>query len=241
MKFLTLEEIKQQLRLEPDYTLEDKLLTRYGNSAEATVLRLCNRTLENIVAVYGTAEEPVPSDLVHAALLMVAHSYQQREVAGMQNLYTVPYAFDMLVKPFMRLADDVVSEADVVIGTQAKILFSVELPGGLTMKDVAWTVTVRNGSRLCPVSVTIPKEDCIIVTDNSYVVLVDTDELGVGRYTLTVTLQVPDTDYERTIVLHDSEHRKLRDADGKVLCCGRTEPLRRVAVNIDPDINVIPQ
>ena len=235
MKFLTLEEIKQQLRIEPDFTMEDKLLTRFGNSAEQTVLRLCNRTLENIVAYFGTKDEPVPSDLIHAALLLVSQSYQYREAVSVQSLYSLPYAFDMKIKPFMRLADEVFSESDIPIGTDAKILFSVELPDGLTMKDVAFDVTVKSRTA----SVTVPKEECIIVTDESYVVMVGTNELGVGHYKLVVTLQVPDTDYESVIVLRDSEQRKMRGSDGLVLTVGRTEGLRTVVVNIDPKINVI--
>lgn len=235
MKFLTLEEIKQQLRIEPDFTMEDKLLTRFGNSAEQTVLRLCNRTLENIVAYFGTKDEPVPSDLIHAALLLVSQSYQYREAVSVQSLYSLPYAFDMMIKPFMRLADEVFSESDIPIGTDAKILFSVELPDGLTMKDVAFSVTVKSRTA----SVTVQKEECIIVTDESYVVMVDTNELGVGHYKLVVTLQVPDTDYEKVIVLRDSEQRKMRGSDGLVLTVGRTEGLRTVVVNIDPKINVI--
>ena len=46
MKWLTLTEIKQQLRIEADYTDEDALLTRYGNSAEAVVLNITGRTYD---------------------------------------------------------------------------------------------------------------------------------------------------------------------------------------------------
>ena len=69
--------------------------------------------------------------------------------------------------------------------------------------------------------------------------MVGTNELGVGNYKLVVTLQVPDTDYEKVIVLRDSEQRKMRGSDGLVLTVGRTEGLRTVVVNIDPKINVI--
>ena len=35
--------------------------------------------------------------------MLVAQSYQHREPMSPQNLYTVPYAFDLLLKPYMRL------------------------------------------------------------------------------------------------------------------------------------------
>lgn len=101
MKWLNLDLIKQQLRMEHDFILEDDLLTMYGESAEETVLTLCNRTMEDIVELYGR----VPSQLVHASLLLVSASYQHREPMTAQNLYAVPYAFDTMVKPYMKLAD----------------------------------------------------------------------------------------------------------------------------------------
>ena len=40
------------------------------------------------------------------------------------------------------------------------------------------------------------KEDCIMIEDGvAYVVLVDTDTLGIGTYLLKVTVHIPDTDY----------------------------------------------
>ena len=39
MKWLNLDLIKQQLRMEHDFILEDDLLTLYGDSAEDAVLR----------------------------------------------------------------------------------------------------------------------------------------------------------------------------------------------------------
>lgn len=101
MKWLNLDLIKQQLRMEHDFILEDDLLTLYGDSAEDAVLTICNRTMEDVVEQYGR----VPSQLVHASLLLVSESYQHREPISAQNLYMVPYAFDRMVKPYMRLAD----------------------------------------------------------------------------------------------------------------------------------------
>ena len=105
MKWLTIEEIKQQLRIEPDFTDEDQLLTRYGNSAEAVVLNTTGRTFEELKAMNPTGEDVIPADIWEATVMLVAHSYEHRSPASMQNMYTIPYAFDMKVKPYIRLAN----------------------------------------------------------------------------------------------------------------------------------------
>ncbi len=46
MKWLTLERIKQNSRI--DGNEEDSLLTSYGNAAEIGILRLINRTWEDV-------------------------------------------------------------------------------------------------------------------------------------------------------------------------------------------------
>ena len=100
MKFLTFDQIKAQLRLDDQQALDEHdILVLYGEAAEEMVLNTCNRTMEDIVEQYGN----VPKALVQAGLMLVGQSYQHREPASPQNLYAVPYAFDMMVKPYMRL------------------------------------------------------------------------------------------------------------------------------------------
>ena len=102
MKFLTFDLIKAQLRLDDlQATDEHDLLELYGDAAEEMVLNTCNRTMEDIVEQYGM----VPKALVQAGLMLVAQSYQHREPVSPQNLYSVP-AFDMLMKPYMRLVNN---------------------------------------------------------------------------------------------------------------------------------------
>ena len=71
----------------------------YADSAEQTVLNICGRSYEEIVEKWG--EFPVP--LIQASLMLVDNSYTQRSPASAQNLYSVPYTFDVLVKPYMKL------------------------------------------------------------------------------------------------------------------------------------------
>jgi uncharacterized phage protein (predicted DNA packaging) len=101
---LTTDYIKQHSRI--DFDCEDALLELYGESAEETVLELTRRTYEEIVAIWGKPGKPIPAKIIHASLMLVDLSYQQRSPVSQQNLYTVPYTFDMLIKPYMKLTDD---------------------------------------------------------------------------------------------------------------------------------------
>ena len=97
MNFLTIDKIKQQLRL--DCTCEAELLEAYGNSAEETVLDIMGCTYDEAVAKYGS----IPARAQQAALMLVDTSYQFRSPVSAQNMSVVPYAFDMLVKPYVKL------------------------------------------------------------------------------------------------------------------------------------------
>ena len=107
MKYLTFEQIKAQLRLDDaQATEEHDLLELYGEAAEDMVLNTCHRTITDIFEQYGM----VPKALVQAGLMLVAQSYQHREPASPQNLSLVPYTFDLLLKPYMRLTTDNVND-----------------------------------------------------------------------------------------------------------------------------------
>jgi uncharacterized phage protein (predicted DNA packaging) len=100
MKWLTLDWIKKHSRI--DFDCEDELLTLYGESAEDTVLNVIARSYTEVIEHYGE----VPKPLHVAALMLVEVSYTQRAPMTQTNLYTVPYAFDLMVKPYMKLASD---------------------------------------------------------------------------------------------------------------------------------------
>ena len=97
MKWLTLEWIKKHSRI--DFDCEDELLELYGGSAEDTVLNVIARSYTEVIEHYGE----VPKPLFVAALMLVEVSYTQRGPIAQQNMYTVPYTFDMMVKPYMKL------------------------------------------------------------------------------------------------------------------------------------------
>ena len=193
MKFLTLEQIKAQCRIEEDFTMEDTKLTLYGDSAEQVIFNMCQRPYEDFIETYGA----IPQDVVHAALLLGTASYEHNAAVSMQNLSMVPYGFDMLIKPYMRLTsatDDDMQE--VPLGSDVKIAFTADLPDGLLLKDIGFTVKVINMSEKDK-AIDVPKADCIMVFDGAaYVVLVDSEELGIGTLMIRLTVYIPDTDYQ---------------------------------------------
>lgn len=103
MKFLTFDQIKAQLRLDDQQAeLERTLLEMYGESAEDAVLTIIRRPLRNVKQVYGI----VPRKLIQVTLLLVDEWYQHRASAEPGTLSQVPYAFDLMLKPMMRLTGE---------------------------------------------------------------------------------------------------------------------------------------
>lgn len=94
MKWLNLDYIKQHSRICCD--CEDALLELYARSAEDFVLSYCNTTYEDIIEKYGE----IPAPLYEAALLVVNHSYTQRDIVTPQNMSVVPYGFEAKTKPY---------------------------------------------------------------------------------------------------------------------------------------------
>jgi len=100
MKWLTLEEVKQHLRVEHNY--EDGIIERYATGAENGILKLCGRTYEEMLETFG--EEDVKSNLTTAALLLTEHLYTHRAAAENVTLDVIPYGIDFWVKPYIKLA-----------------------------------------------------------------------------------------------------------------------------------------
>lgn len=215
MKWLTIDYIKQHSRI--DFDCEDSLLELYGESAEETVMKIIRRDYDDIVANFGTEKKPIPADIIHASLLLVDESYQHRTPITQQNVYMVPYAFDMMVKPYMRLADgcELVPTHTSVLGSQEKIEFSADLPDGMKLEDVDFTVDVINVSEDCPDKPkrkSYAKGECLDAGDGAYIVLIDTNDFGIGTLMLMLTVQIPDTDFPegyRKNVIKINPHFKI--------------------------------
>ena len=96
---MTLDEIKDQLRIERDFDLENDKLTLYGDSAEEMVLELCQRSYDDFVDKYGK----IPTPVREASLLLVVASYEVGSPVSTQQMYAVGYGFDFKIKPYMKL------------------------------------------------------------------------------------------------------------------------------------------
>ena len=193
MKWLTLDYIKKHSRI--DYDIEDSLLELYGNAAEETVLNYLNRDYHDIITEYGE----IPAAIMQASLMLVDHSYTQRSPVSPINMSYVPYTFDALVLPYIhlteRLSEDEKAHVQVVpLGSDVKIEFSAKTTEGDTLRDVAFVVTVYNADAKDS-KIVVNKENCIPAGESGYVVLVDTDTLGVGWYMLKVSMEIPDEDF----------------------------------------------
>lgn len=101
MKWLTLTLIKQQLRIEPDFTMEDDYLESKGKAAEDAILNLLARDYTQVIETYGE----VPASIVDASLMLVSFLYYHREASVTQQLHANP-TFELMLKPYMRLASD---------------------------------------------------------------------------------------------------------------------------------------
>ena len=97
MKWLKIDYIKQHSRI--DFDCEDELLELYGAAAEDSVLNLCSRTYDDLIDTYGE----VPPALYQASLMLVDVSYTHRSPVSPQNMSIVPYSFELLVKPYVKL------------------------------------------------------------------------------------------------------------------------------------------
>ena len=191
MKWLTISDIKKQLRV--DFDDEDDVLELYGSSAEDTVLSYLNRTYQDVLEQYGE----VPAPIRQATLMLVDNSYQHRSPAEPTQMYYVMYGFDVLVKPYMRLtSSDNESQriSTYTIGSQIKILIAASLPDNLMLFDVDFDVVVYNDDKKDQQKA-YKKTECILTDEGDYVVLVDSEELGVGTYMVKLTVYIPDTDF----------------------------------------------
>lgn len=101
MKYITFEEIKGQLRLnDEEAELERVRLEGMAMAAEEAVLTIMRRSLLDVILTYNG----IPQRLIQVTLLLVDEWYQRRSPVEQGQLSPVPYAFDFMLKPMMRLS-----------------------------------------------------------------------------------------------------------------------------------------
>lgn len=113
MLWLTFDKIKAQLRLDDEQAeYEQDLLIAYGEAAEEAVLDLIRRSYLNVLLTFGG----IPKKLEIVSLMLVDNLYKERAPSSTVNLSTVPYSFDLMLKPLMRLTGED-EYGDVDLGT----------------------------------------------------------------------------------------------------------------------------
>lgn len=96
LRIITIEEVKETLRIEGDQ--QDALIYRNSVAAEATVLNLVERTIEDLEQEYGEVPEPIR----WACIALSAHLYEHPSPTEQVALYNVPYSIDAMIKPYIR-------------------------------------------------------------------------------------------------------------------------------------------
>ena len=98
MNYITLDQIKKQLRIEPYFTEDDELLTLYGESAEEHLAAHLNCSLDDIAAE-NSGE--LPKSLVNALLIYVDFMYDN---TGSGENRAIPQAYWILTNPWKTYA-----------------------------------------------------------------------------------------------------------------------------------------
>lgn len=92
MRYIDLDEIKYQLRMDSSFTDDDSLLEIYGNAAEEFVEQHLNCALDDICAKNGGE---LPNNIRAAMLMMVDYLYDH---SGARETEDIPNAFWILLK-----------------------------------------------------------------------------------------------------------------------------------------------
>lgn len=130
MKYITFEQIKQQLRLDDEQAeMERTRLEGMAMAAEEAVLAIMRRSLLDVILTYNG----IPQRLVQVTLLLVDEWYQHRSPVEQGQLSPVPYAFDFMLKPMMRLSggeplpdDESSLPAGAIVSSDGRVLVDKE-------------------------------------------------------------------------------------------------------------------
>ncbi|HHR6132158.1 TPA: head-tail connector protein [Providencia alcalifaciens] len=101
---ISLDRVKQQLRLDSDHDAEDELLNVYIKASLSLIENHTRRRLVTDSDRKDSDDQLVFSDDVElAALLVISHWYANREsVAIGLSVAAMPLAFDALLQPYVR-------------------------------------------------------------------------------------------------------------------------------------------
>lgn len=91
--FLSLEEIKKQLNIDPQFTDDDQYLEALEEVAEKAVEKHIDMNLEVLASKSGG----LPSPVLHAMKLMIGNLYENREPVAYSGAVEVPLSYQYLL------------------------------------------------------------------------------------------------------------------------------------------------
>lgn len=101
MQFLTIAQIKQQLRLDEDFTDEDGLLELYGTAAENAAIKTLNRNLyADEVPDSDSNGMAIVDDIKLAMLMTISHWYKNRAPVTPFEQSDIPLTYKFLLNPY---------------------------------------------------------------------------------------------------------------------------------------------
>lgn len=99
---LTIQDLKRQLNIEPEFTDDDALLQRLLNTAVQAVSRyMPTGTTATTGTTSGTTEITIMYDLEQVIILLAAHYYQNRNMVSFGSGQEIPYTFKFLLNHFI--------------------------------------------------------------------------------------------------------------------------------------------
>lgn len=91
--YVKLEDIKNHLNIDSNFTDDDKYLLGLMETAQLTVQKHIDRNLKDLEDEDGG----IPSPLKHAIMLLVGNFYANRESVAFSNSYEVPVSYSYLL------------------------------------------------------------------------------------------------------------------------------------------------
>lgn len=99
---LTIQDLKRQLNIEPEFAGDDALLQRLLNTAVQAISRyMPTGTTATTVTTSGTTVTTTMYDLEQVIILLAAHYYQNRNMVSFGSGQEIPYTFQFLLNHFI--------------------------------------------------------------------------------------------------------------------------------------------
>lgn len=98
MSYTTLEKVKKHLNIESDNTDDDTYIGDLILIADSAIDEYTKGGLKDL--------EEVPVTVQHAATLLSAHLYLNRNLVSFAQGYELPYSYKFLLNPYMNFSTD---------------------------------------------------------------------------------------------------------------------------------------